>query len=116
METNPVPAWKCPQAVLGSFGGVVDRGTVACTFCTLLLNTPLVFPVSREHERGSAGDRDLAGDVLGDQLCHLEHRHLLLAAKDSLELVIGVDVALVLGVLEPVLLDVNPETLGELTA
>ena len=90
--------------------------TVACTSCTLLLNKITGFPFSREHEVCAAADEDLAGNVLRDQLCHLEHRHLLLAAKNSLELVVGIDVAFVPGVLEPVLLDVHPETLRELTA
>jgi hypothetical protein len=44
--------------------------------------------------------------MLSKVLVHLEHAHLALAAKDSLKLVIGQDLALVLGVLQIVGLDV----------
>ncbi len=52
--------------------------------------------------------------VSGDQLGHLEHGDGAFAAEHLLELVVGVDVALVLGVLEIVLLDVDPESLDYL--
>src|SRR5687767_7880389 len=50
--------------------------------------------------------------VPADQLGHLEHRHLRLAAEHSLQLVVGVDHAPVLLVLEAVALDVAPDLLG----
>src|SRR2546427_351400 len=55
-------------------------------------------------------------EVLGDQLGHLEHADLLLAAEDLLERLVRVDHAAVLAVLELVLLDVFPELLGHLRA
>ena len=51
-----------------------------------------------------------------DELGHLEHGDLRLAAEDGLEERVGVDVTLVLGVLETVFLDVVPDFFGELTA
>src|SRR4051812_13803156 len=54
--------------------------------------------------------------VLRDELGHLEHRHLGLAIEDLLQVGIGVDVALVLLVLEAVLLDVDPQLLGDFGA
>src|SRR5262245_8224344 len=51
-----------------------------------------------------------------DQLGHLEHRYLSLAAEHSLELVVGVDHAPVLLVLKAVALDVAPDLLGHLGA
>ena len=51
-----------------------------------------------------------------DELGHLEHGDLGLAAEDGLKERVGVDVALVLGVLETVFLDVVPDFFGELTA
>src|SRR5690606_26158248 len=56
-----------------------------------------------------------SGDVLADQLGHLEHGHLALA-EDGLELVVRVDHPPVGGVLEIELLDVVPELLGDLRA
>jgi hypothetical protein len=51
-----------------------------------------------------------------DELCHLEHRDLRLAAEDGPELVVGVDLGPHLRVLKPVSLDVGPELFGELGA
>ena len=51
-----------------------------------------------------------------DELGHLEHGDLGLTAEDGLEERVGVDVALVLGVLETVFLDVVPDFFGELAA
>ena len=51
-----------------------------------------------------------------DELGHLEHGDGLLAAKDGLEGVGGVDVRLLLGILKVVLLDVVPEFLGHFAA
>jgi hypothetical protein len=51
-----------------------------------------------------------------DELGHLEHRDLRLAAEDGPELIIGVDLGLHLRVLELVSLDVGPELFGELRA
>ena len=45
--------------------------------------------------------------MLGDQLCHLKHVHLLLAAKHRFELVISIDVTLILGILKIIFLDVR---------
>ena len=53
--------------------------------------------------------------VLVDQFGHFEHAHLFLAVKDSLQLVIRVDHAFVLGVLQVVLLNVGPNLLGNLS-
>lgn len=51
-----------------------------------------------------------------NELRHFEHGHFLLAAKDSQELLIREDVALVLRVLEVVLLDVDPDLLNDFRA
>src|SRR5262245_39861347 len=51
--------------------------------------------------------------VLAHQLGHREHVHGRLAAEDRLQLVIGVDLPLVLLVLQTVLLDVSPQLLGD---
>src|SRR5688572_33459039 len=53
-------------------------------------------------------------EVLRDELGHLEHRDLLLVAEHRQELLVGVDVAAVLLVLEAVLLDVLPDLLRHL--
>jgi hypothetical protein len=45
--------------------------------------------------------------VLSEVLVHLEHAHLVLAAKDRPELVVSQDLALVRGVLQVVGLDVG---------
>src|SRR5262245_16983866 len=55
-------------------------------------------------------------EVLVDQLGHLEHRYRALAAEHGLELVVGIDVATVLLVLQAVALDVGPDLLGDLGA
>src|SRR5215831_6180841 len=55
-------------------------------------------------------------EVLVHQLRHVEHGHLRLAAEDGLELIVGVDHAAILRVLQVVLLDVLPELLGDLGA
>src|SRR5947209_2351946 len=52
-------------------------------------------------------------EVLVDELRHLEHRDLALAAEDGLEVLVGVDLAAVLGVLETLPLDVRPQLLGD---
>jgi hypothetical protein len=54
--------------------------------------------------------------VLVDQLGHLEHRHLRLAAEHRLQLVVGIDHATVLLVLQAIALDVAPDLLGHLGA
>ena len=51
-----------------------------------------------------------------DELGHLEHGHLALAAKQRLKLVVGQNIALIGRVLEVVLLDVLPHLLNDLTA
>src|SRR6185503_2509406 len=58
----------------------------------------------------------LSGEVLGDELSHLKHRDGLLAVEHLLEILIGVDVALVLLILKAFLLDVYPELLDDLRA
>ena len=55
------------------------------------------------------------GEMLCDELGHLEHVDHLLAPEDFLQGVIGVDVALVLCILKIVLLDVDPQALHYLT-
>src|SRR5262249_706781 len=57
-----------------------------------------------------------SAQVLVDQLGHLEHRDLLLAAEDGLQLVVGVDHPPLLRILEIVLADVGPELLDHLGA
>src|SRR3954451_789236 len=54
--------------------------------------------------------------VLAHQLRHLEHVDDFLPAEDRLQVVVRVDHALVLLVLEPVLLDVSPQLLRHLGA
>ena len=49
-----------------------------------------------------------------DEFSHLEHADLLLATKDHLQRVIGVDQSPLLLVLELVLLDVIPQLFGHL--
>src|SRR6476661_1481787 len=55
-------------------------------------------------------------DVLVDELRHLEHGNVALAAKDRLERLVGVDLPAVLGILKSLPLDVGPELLGDLGA
>src|ERR1035437_2505681 len=55
-------------------------------------------------------------DVARDELGHLEHADLGLATKDGLEGVVGIDLRADLLVLQAILLDVDPELLGELRA
>ena len=52
--------------------------------------------------------------VTRDELGHLEHRNLALAAKERAELIVGHDIALVLRVLEVVRLNVLPQFLNDL--
>jgi len=54
--------------------------------------------------------------VPGDELGHLEHRDLILAVEEGAELVVCLDIALILRVLEIVLLNVYPELLNDLGA
>lgn len=56
------------------------------------------------------------GEMLCDELGHLEHVDHLLAPEDFLQGVIGVDVALVVGILELVLLDVRPQRFDDFRA
>ena len=58
----------------------------------------------------------MLADVLVNELGHLEHADLLLAAEDGFEFVVGVDQRALLRILKPVLLDVVPELLGHLAA
>lgn len=46
--------------------------------------------------------------MLGDELCHLKHRHGALAAENSFQLRIRVDISAVFLVLQIVLLNVVP--------
>src|SRR5947208_2921777 len=55
-------------------------------------------------------------EVAADQLGHLEHRHLVLAAEDGLELVVRVDHAAVFLVLQAIALDIAPGLLGHFGA
>src|SRR5687767_6732713 len=57
-----------------------------------------------------------SGNVTRDELSHLEHRHLGLASKHGLQLVVRVDLSPHLLVLKTVLFDIGPELLGELCA
>jgi len=51
--------------------------------------------------------------VAGNEFRHLEHRYFALAPEDRLKLVVGHDVALVLGILKVVLLNVFPDLLND---
>src|SRR5438309_5567696 len=55
-------------------------------------------------------------EVAADQLGHLEHRHLVSAAEDGLELVVRVDHAAVFLVLQAIALDIAPDLLGHFGA
>ena len=55
-------------------------------------------------------------EMIRDELGHLEHRHLLLAAEHRAQLLVGVDEAPIDGVLQLVLLDVVPDLLGDIGA
>src|SRR6516164_9873186 len=73
-------------------------------------------PNTEPWDAEDAPRRRTSAQVLVDQLGHLEHRDLLLAAEDGLQLVVGVDHPPLLGVLEIVLADVGPELLDHLGA
>src|SRR5919106_1551350 len=60
--------------------------------------------------------RDRSADVTIDQLRHLEHRDLPLAAEDRAQAIVGVDHAPLLLILEPIALDVLPQLLRDLGA
>src|SRR5918995_4212924 len=64
--------------------------------------------------RVEGGER--SAQVSIHQLGHVEHRDLALAAEHRTELVVRVDGAPVLGVLQAVPLDVGPELLGHFGA
>lgn len=49
--------------------------------------------------------------MLGHELRHLKHVHDILTTEDRLECLIGIDVALILGVLEILAFDIDPELL-----
>ena len=51
--------------------------------------------------------------MLGDQLGHLEHIHHFFATENRFQVLISIDVALVLLVLEIMLLDVYPQSLHD---
>src|SRR5438067_10751083 len=83
---------------------------------------------ARAHRRGparaperplpcrQAGRERLTLQVVVDELRHLEHRDGLLAAEDLAERLVGVDVPLLLLVLQIVLLHVGPDLLHHLRA
>ena len=52
--------------------------------------------------------------MLGDELGHFKHTDRLFAFKYFLEIFIGIDIALVLGVLKTILFDVYPEFFNNL--
>jgi len=58
--------------------------------------------------------RESLFDVRRNELRHLEHADLLLAAEDRFEGWVGVDHCPLLGILKIVLLDVVPELFGHL--
>ena len=51
----------------------------------------------------------------GYELGHLEHADLLLAVEDRLQIVVGIDERLLLGILQPVLFDVGPKFFRQLS-
>ena len=59
---------------------------------------------------------ECSSEVLRHQLRHVEHADLRLAAEHRLELVVGIDCAAVLCILQVVLLDVLPELLHDFRA
>ncbi len=69
-----------------------------------------------EKEKAVTFRLDELAHVLADILRQLKHGCGTLATEQSPELVIGIDVALVLLVLETLLFDVIPDTLRDLTA
>jgi|Laugresu1bdmlbdd_1035124.scaffolds.fasta_scaffold42879_2 hypothetical protein len=73
-------------------------------------------PLPRDGRRGFRKKDRVLLHMRRDELGHLEHGDLGLPAEDRLEERVGVDVALVLGVLEIVFFDVVPDFLGELAA
>ena len=77
----------------------------------------------REKRRPRCQDRplnvnynSLLDEVVGDQLGHLEHADRLLATEYGFQGIIGIDVGADLLVLQVVLLDINPQFLGEFCA
>ena len=50
-----------------------------------------------------------------DELGHLEHRHFVFL-EDGLQLIVGKDISLVLGILQIMLFDVIPDALHDLAA
>src|SRR4051812_34298234 len=59
----------------------------------------------------SARDAHLLLEMRADQLGHLEHRDLLLAAEDGQKLFVGIDHRALLRILQIMLLDVLPQFL-----
>src|SRR3982750_1727448 len=55
-------------------------------------------------------------EVLVAELRHLEHRDARLATEDRLQVLVGVDLPAVLGILQVLLLDIAPELLGHFRA
>ena len=51
-----------------------------------------------------------------DQLCHLKHTDLFFAVKDFFKLVIGVDHALVLAILQSIFVDIIPDLIRDFLA
>lgn len=64
--------------------------------------------------RSQPGKRLRLRQMLVDQLGHLEHGDLLLAAEDVFEFVISIDITTVFAVLKVMALDVGPDFLGHL--
>src|SRR5437899_10718248 len=74
-------------------------------------------PSTRESaEENAPASRRSLSEVFVDQSSHLEHRDLLLAAEDLLEVVVGVDHPFVRLILKTVGLDVVPDFLGHFAA
>src|SRR5207253_10699519 len=67
-------------------------------------------------EKSSESLRESLLEMIRNELRHLEHRNLALAAEYGAELVVGVDESLVDGILKPVLLDVVPDLLRHFSA
>ena len=64
--------------------------------------------------RSQPGKRLRLRQMIVDQLGHLEHGDLLLAAEDAFEFVVSIDITTVFAVLKIMALDVGPDLLGHL--
>src|ERR1017187_655364 len=105
--TSATPGWRSSRRPAGR-----SRPRSACRPPGAGKKTPRGSPAAANVWNASL----TSGNVARDELGHLEHADLGFSAEHGLEGAVGVDHLPVLLVLEPVLLDVVPELLGELCA